>query len=580
MNEKQKLKHLIIEKVFIKNSIEQIGRHNDQNAWIFDFRKLLMNGMAANLISDIFYEKYQASYPFQLCALEIAGVPLATSIMTKFYYKGHHDINAFFIRKSRKKTGLHRMIEGQILEEKKIILVDDSLNSGGSFWRQVLILESLGYRVDTVWSILRFRDEAFYKRFHLRGIKVESLFELNEFTEFLGPNVRNLVQKTHKPLPMPFSPLWTFKSPHPSLGWVVCKSQPILDESKLYFGSDNQTFWALNQSDGSVAWKYVTGSVLKKKSIFSNPILYKDTVIFGSYDGNVYCLDKHTGAVRWISFEADWVGSSPAIAEDLGIVFIGLEFGLLYKRGGIIALDATTGTPLWIDRGHTAMTHCSPHYIKAHKQVVIGSNDGIARLYDARSGEKLWEFTTFGSADYIPEVGRIGYSKGDIKEGFTYVEKQDYIIFGAVDGFLYILERKTGHLVHHYKCEFGIFSIPCVYNNHVYFTATDKRIRSIHLDTFALVFDVNVDQTRMFSSPVVINDRLYIGTNAGKLHEINPHTGERLGYFQTLERITNSPVYNPATNTFFLPTYANEIIALKREPYLDVAEGENNGLNI
>lgn len=57
---------------------------------------------------------------------------------------------------------------------------------------------------------------------------------------------------------------------------------------------------------------------------------------------------------------------------------------------------------------------------------------------------------------------------------------------------------------------------------------------------------------------------LYVGTNAGRLHEINPLTGEQLGYFQAIERITNSVIYNTESKRYFLPTYANEIICLQR----------------
>ena len=565
MSQKSELKNLIEKHVFIKNKDQQIDFKTDPEAWIFDFRQLLMNGKAANIISDIFYSEFKDSDPssFQLCALEIAGVPLATSIMTKFFYKGHEDINAFFIRKSRKKTGLHRMIEGQIQDNKKIILVDDIMNSGDSFWRQIETLESLGHKVDTVWSIIRYRDESFYKRFHNRGITIRSVFELNDFAQSLGGNIRNLVPPLKNIPIMPFTIAWFFKSENPSLGWVVNKSQPVLDDTKIYFGSDNKTFWALNQRDGSVAWNFKVG-LDKGKAIFSNPALYRDTVIFGAYDGSVYCLDKATGKTRWVSLEADWVGSSPAVAYDLGIVFIGLEYGLFSKQGGIIALDAITGAPIWIDRTHKALTHCSPKYIQAHQQVVMGSNDGVVRLYHARTGALHWKFTTFGSANFDTTNDYSGYSKGDVKESFVYDQTHDYIIFGAVDGFLYILTRDTGHLVHHFKCASAIFSTPYIYNNRVYFTATDKRLRCIDLNSRSLVFEKNLDNTRIFSSPTVLNGKLYVGTNAGKLHELHPDTGASLGYFQAIERITNTLTYNPKTDTYFLPTFANEIIALKR----------------
>ena len=569
MSKKAELKRLIEDKVFIRNKDQQVSTHESPDAWIFDFRKLLMNGKASDLITDLFYETFIDRYPFQISALEIAGVPLATSIMNKFYAKGHHDINAFFIRKSRKKTGLMRMIEGEIQDTKKIILVDDIINSGDSFWRQIEVLEALGYSVDTVWSILRFRKPEYYKRFALRNIKVESLFELNDLTDALGNKVRNLDEKPEKPeLAMPFSVEWGFKSDNPTLAWVVPKSQPVIDESKLYFGSDNRTFWAINQADGSVAWQYQVGRPSKKKSIFSNPALYHNTVIFGAYDGNVYCLDKETGKPKWIAMEADWVGSSPAVAPELGLVFIGLEYGIWGKYGAIIALNADTGKPVWIDRTHKGLTHCSPRYLPEHQQVVIGSNDGVVRLYDALSGDIAWTFTTFGGASNSGTTIN-GFGEGDIKESFAFSPEHDFIIFGSMDGFVYILKRSTGHLVKHFKCDFGIYSTPYIYNDKVYFTSTDKLVRCVDLNTLELIFEENMDNTRLFSAPTVIKDKLYVGTNGARLYELDPQTGEKLAYFQTLERITNTVIYNPKTDRYFLPTFANEILALSRN---EVAE--------
>ena len=559
----KKLKGVIERKVFIKNSQEQIGFHEDPDAWIFDFRRVLMRGEVADTVSEIFYETHKNTYPFQLGALEVAGIPLVTSLMNKFYHKDHTDINAFFIRKSRKKTALMRMVEGEIEHGKNIILVDDVLNTGSSFWRQIEVLNALGYKVEKVWSIIQYRDLDYYQRFHDLGIKIESLYTLNDFTKSLGGSVQNLLMKNPPPLAMPFELEWIFKSKNPSYGHVVSKSQPTMDEQNIYFGSDNRTFWAINQKDGSISWKYTVGPHIKRKSIFSNPVIYKDMVIFGSYDGNVYALNRHTGEKKWISFEADWVGSSPALAEDINIVFIGLEFGLIKKRGGIIALNGDTGKTIWFDT-HPAYTHSSPCYIPKHTEVVIGSNDGVVRMYDARTGAKKWEFTTFGGARYDTNKDA-GFGEGDIKEGFAYSEKHGYIIFGSIDSFLYILERKTGHLAHHYKCLFGIYSTPYIYKDRVYFTSTDKNARCLDLRTFKVLFEKNLDETRIFSTPTVINEKLYVGTNAARLHELDPDTGERLGYFQALERITNTVIYNQATEAYYLPTYANEIIKLKRK---------------
>ncbi len=559
------LKQIIAEQVFLKNTDLEIGFNDDPDGWIFNFRSVLMNGRVSNLISDIFYEDFKDQYPFQMCSLEIAGVPLVTSLMNKFYARGHEDVNAVFIRKSRKKTGLLKMIEGTLVEDQPLVLVDDIINSGGSFWRQIEVLDELGYKIDTVWSILQFRDKDYYQRFVNRGIKVRSLFELDDFTDVLSEQalVANCKRKEETPIPWPFTASWCFKSERPSYQWVVSKSQPVIDEDKLYFGSDNCIFWALNQSDGTVAWKYQVGSHAKRKSIFSSPALHGDLVLFGSYDGNFYALDKHTGKRVWMFLEADWIGSSPAVADDLGLVYVGLEFGLFAKRGGIVALDIKTGKKVWCDYSHPALTHCSPHYISERQEVVIGSNDGKVRLHCAKTGEVKWEFTTFGGSDFDPKMHG-GFGTGDIKESFAYYHKQKYVICGSIDGFLYIIDAHTGHLVYHHKCEFGIWSTPVVYGKNVYFTSVDKHVRCINLETLELVFEKNLDSTRIFSSPTIISDCLYVGTNAGRLHEIDPQTGEVTGCFHARERITNSLVQNPQTGQYFLPTFANEIISLQR----------------
>lgn len=550
-------------KAFVVNKNEQIDRYENPDAWMFDFRRVVMNGEYSKVLGDVFWETFEKEYPFQLCALEIAGVPIVTSLMKDGYERGHKDMNAFFIRKSRKKNGLMRMIEGTVEKDKKIILVDDLMNSGDSFWRQIEVLEELGHKVDTVWAILRFRDLDFYKRFDIRGIQVKNVFTLDDFTKELGDDVKNIKNKLTPIVKNPFKVAWKFKSDNPTLSHVIPKSQPVIDDARIYFGADNRTFWALNQKDGTVAWQFQVGPGSDGKAIFSSPALYKNLVIFGAYDGAVYALDKNTGKKVWEYLEADWVGSSPAIDEKRGAVFIGLEFGLFNKRGGIVALHTETGKRLWIDKTHPALTHSSPLFIKEHNQVVIGSNDGVVRLYDARDGKLIWTFTTFGGASY-DSARDGGFGGGAIKSSFAYDKKRDYVVFGSCDSFLYILDRKTGRMVSNFKCTFDIWNTPYIWNNYVYFTSLDKHVRCLDLNTLKLLWEKSLDKTRIFADPIVIGDKLYVGTNAARLHELDPNSGESLGVFQTVERITNHLVWNQKTNGYFLPTYANEVVKLER----------------
>ena len=534
------LKKIIQNEVLITSNKERIvSRTGRERRWIFDFRKIILNPSHINLIAEIFWKKYKSKYPFQICGLEVAAIPLITAIVMKSVEKGS-PVNGFFIRKSRKKSGLLQMIEGKINEE-KIIIVDDLINSGESVTRQLNILKELKKSVAEVFTLMRFRDFGYYDFLKEQGIVLTSLFSLIDFGL---PFIEKYPEE--QSLGKSFVVKWYFKSENPNYFYVVPKSTPVLDKEKIYFGSDSGNFWALNQKDGSVAWKYKVGIGARGKSIFSSPVIYNDIVYFGAYDGNVYALDTQSGKRKWVFMEADWVGSSPAIAPDMGLLFIGLEFGLWGKRGGIAALDLKTGEKKW-EHITSEYTHGSPAYSQSKGLVTIGSNDSAVYLYQAKDGKLLWKFQT----------------KGEIKSSLVFDEKRNTVIFGNFEGKLYIIDIKTGQEIFSYQAEFGIYSTPAIYKDNVYFSSLDKKLYSINLDIKKLNWEFKTSG-RIFASPSVIHERLYIGSNDGRLYEINLETGKMTGFFQTVERITNKVVYNEETQRFFLLTFANEIYCLEK----------------
>ena len=528
------------------------------SGWLFDFRRALLRPSVLRAVSALFWDTFKDARPLQMCGLEVAAVPLVTAL--SLLQDSDRPAHAFFIRKSRKKDGLMRMIEGEpAAKDVPVVLVDDILNSGKSFIRQVEVLEELGYTVRAVWAILRFRDESFYDYFRKKSIAVHSVFTLDDFRDSLG--VRILTPPDHTPPMMPFCVVWKFASEHPNYAYVVPKSDPVLDADKIYFGSDSGHFWALHQEDGATAWSYKVGFHARGKSIFSSPALTQSgLVIFGAYDGNVYALDTATGKKKWIFWEADYIGSSPAVAEDLGLVFVGLEFGLIKKHGGIAALDVRTGKKVW-EYPMAAYTHSSPLYIPEKTQVVVGGNEGIVYLFDARSGTLIWTFATGEASD--EELAR-GLSRFDIKESFAYDATRDLIVFGNHNAQLFALRRKDGSLAWRFDAaEFAYHSTPLIHDGAVYASSLDKRLYCVDLTTGEERWRWHAG-ARIFASPVLINDKVYIGANTGRLTELDPETGRETAFLTVSERITNKVAYNPKTKRYFLPTFANEVYCLER----------------
>lgn len=541
----EKMKTSIEKDVFVVKEIQRTSvMWGGNDKWLFDFRAVMLKSEILDAYSEIFFEKYRDTYPFQVCGIEVAAIPLVTAIVMKFHEKGM-SMNGFFIRKSRKKSGLLKMIEGTMTDD-PVIIVDDLVNTGSSVIRQIEILKDVQKEIKEIFSILRFRNPEQYTVFKENNILFSSLFELNDFKGSLGiVNLENDKKATFIGSPFEERVVWAFSEPDPNLFYVVPKSAPVVSDDKIYFGTDSGYFFALDTQSGKEIWKYKVPFGVQGKLIFSSPAIYRDLVFFGAYDGNLYALDKNTGQRRWVFMEADWIGSSPCVAEDLGMVFIGLEYGLFKKRGGVSGIDAETGKKIWEFRSEE-LTHGSPAYSKKFCVVGCGSNDGIFSALDARNGKLLWKFQTEGPIKYAP----------------SFSDEQGVVVVLGHGETVYVLKTKTGEVVSQYKMGFGGYSTPLIVGNKVICTSFDKCVHCFDIYTGKLIWKYDTG-ARCFATPVMIDGKIYVGSNNARLFEIDPDTGEISGIFHTRERITNKVAYDSKNGIFFVPTFANEIFALR-----------------
>jgi len=495
-----------------------------------------------DLISEAFWDIFEKEYPFQVGGVEIASVPLISAIILKSQQRGK-PVNGFVVRKSRKYHGLQNLIEGNI-NEHKIILVDDIINSGGTLIYQMKALEAIGKKVHSFFVPVNYRGQESYDKLKDMGIELKYLFSLDDF------NIdKKIFEKKIKKdaLKENFQLIWHFASPDPNYFNVVPKSTPILDEEKIFFGSDSGYFWALNQKDGSIAWKFKVGNIPFRKGILSSPAIHKDLVYFGSYDGNLYALDKNSGRLRWKNLDADYIGSSPVISPKLKMLFVGLEFGLFNRKGGITALDLQSGKRIW----HYEMknfVHCSPAYCPEKELVATGCNDGYAYMFNAKNGNLKWKFKT----------------EGAIKSSLVFDIKNNLLLFGSFDKSMYALDIDSGEIKGQFKTGDLIYSIPKVYGNNAYLASTDKNLYCVDLKNGELKWKFE-STGRFFSSPEIYDEKLYIGSNNGKMFEIDPENGECLSYYQVTERITNKIIYNSKTKRFFILTFANELYCISKK---------------
>jgi outer membrane protein assembly factor BamB/adenine/guanine phosphoribosyltransferase-like PRPP-binding protein len=512
------------------------------NQWLIDSRRLFMDATILDAVAGMFWDSCGERMPFQVGGMEAAAIPLLAAILLKGQSRGT-PVNGFIIRKERKTYGAGNSIEGS-LSDAPIVMVDDILNSGSSLEKARAVLEREKRSIAFAFVLIDYEssDGRIWRARH--GIPVLAPFHLTNF----GLSVE-------KPAPRPmaqFQNRWRFAAPDPNFFHRVPKSSPATDGKRVYFGSDCGIFWCLDARDGSLVWQFRV-SAPGHKNIWSSPAIFDGKVYFGSYDGNVYCLDAPSGREVWRFTGADWVGSSPALAPELGLLFIGLEFALEGKRGSIAALRLDTGEKVW-EHMTRRYTHASPAYWPERQLVACGSNDNEMFLFDAATGAVKWRFETRSARG----------EKASIRHAPAFDTKRGHVVTGCANGRIYVIDIETGAEVWSVLTDNTIYTVPLVANEKAYVGSTDKYLYVLDLERRTVKTRIFAG-SKVFGPPRLLDGRIYFGACNGVVYEIDPVTDEVTCTHQLADAVTNGLTYNPETGDFYAVTYVNEIVAFTRE---------------
>jgi len=193
------------------------------------------------------------------------------------------------------------------------------------------------------------------------------------------------------------------------------ESSPLLDNGRLYFGSQSGIVYALNAHDGRVVWTYHAPGAVKASPTLSGGVLY-----FGDYSGHIQAISEQSGRRLWLSgsegalFGSGTFYSTPAVVY--GRVFLGNTDGRIY------AYDAFSGRLDWAMQTG-AYVYASPAVTNAPglgPTVYLGSYDGTFYAVNARSGHVSWQFNAHGRISGSATIlGRIVYF-ADLGEHRTY----------------------------------------------------------------------------------------------------------------------------------------------------------------
>jgi polyvinyl alcohol dehydrogenase (cytochrome) len=152
---------------------------------------------------------------------------------------------------------------------------------------------------------------------------------------------------------------WVFGFP----SGVSANAQPMVASGRVFVGSDNGFFYALDATTGCVYWSFEAGSTVRNAATIgpiSGHAPARYAVYFGDGHANVYALDAQTGALLWQNRVDDhFVARITAGAKVYrGKLFVPVSsseefssgnpnYPCCTSRGSVVALDANTGKEIW-----------------------------------------------------------------------------------------------------------------------------------------------------------------------------------------------------------------------------------------
>jgi len=150
---------------------------------------------------------------------------------------------------------------------------------------------------------------------------------------------------------------WAFGFPAASRA----RSQPAVTPQAIFTGSQDGQVYALDTKTGCVWWSFMADSEVRSAPTLSVDLAGKiDRIYFGDFKANVYALDAVSGRLLWKrsvqDHPAGTITGSPTLHG--GRLFVPMSstevvsamdgtYRCCSFQGGIAALDAGTGKPIW-----------------------------------------------------------------------------------------------------------------------------------------------------------------------------------------------------------------------------------------
>ncbi len=241
------------------------------------------------------------------------------------------------------------------------------------------------------------------------------------------------------------------------------------------------------------------------------------------------------------------------------------------KAPALIAVDKKTGKVVWEDASpgekilHGQWSTPAVGTVAGVDQVVMGQGDGWVRAFEAKTGKKLWEFDTNPKDSVWPKTRNEIISTPVIYEDKVYIANGQDPEHGEGIGHLYCIDAtkrgditQSGRIWHYDKIRRSI-STGAIHNGLLYYADFSGFLHCLDAKT-GQVYWTHDMLAAMWSSPMVIDDKVYLGDEDGDVVVFQAGREKKM----LAEMNMGSSVYStvvPAHGTIFVVN-RNQLFAL------------------
>jgi outer membrane protein assembly factor BamB len=243
--------------------------------------------------------------------------------------------------------------------------------------------------------------------------------------------------------------LWRFET----LGYVQCA--PLYDpgEDVVYFGSNDGALYKVKASNGQLLWRFATNAEVARQPILSHGFLYAVNA-----NDTVLALDPATGKLRWHQHRAPALGME--VAGYAGALLWRGKVYTGFSDGNVLAFDAATGEERWQPVDLSAEAEQSlgevPQYldvdttpvgdtISSGPVVYVGSYAGGVFALDADNGTPIWSNPAVGGVSDLMLWSERAHPRRDGTG--PEIPARKYLIASTGTTGLWALDPETGHEV-------------------------------------------------------------------------------------------------------------------------------------